>query len=69
MRSAAGARTVTAGTLASLERPSGLGIEIPARGSRQIEISAWLPAEANGYRGRILDVTLELRARPSGRPR
>lgn len=61
--------TLGAGTLASLERPRGPGVEIPARGSRQIDLSAWLPAEATGYRGRILDVTLELRARPTGRSR
>jgi hypothetical protein len=69
LRAAAGDRALGAGTLASLERPRGPGVEIPARGSRQIDVSAWLPAEATGYRGRILDVTLELRAQPSGRPR
>jgi hypothetical protein len=69
LRSTVGARTLASGTLAALERPRGPGVEIPARGSRQIEVSAWLPAEATGYRGRILDVTLELRSRPMGRAR
>ena len=69
LRAAIGNRTLAAGTLASLEKPHGRRVEIPARGSRQIEVSAWLPAEASGYRGRILDVTLELRSRPIGRAR
>jgi hypothetical protein len=64
LRSTAGGRTLAAGTLAALERPHRPGVEIPARGSRRIDVSAWLPAEASGYRGRILDVTLELRSRP-----
>jgi hypothetical protein len=69
LRSAIDDRTIAAGTLASLEGPRGPGVEIPARGTRQIDVSAWLPAEASGYRGRILDVTLELRSRPIGRPK
>jgi hypothetical protein len=69
LRIAAPGETFAAGTLASLERPRGAAIEIPARGPRRIDVSAWLPAEATGYRGRILDVTLELRSRPVGRPR
>jgi len=66
LRSTAGGRTLAAGTLVSLEAPRGPGVEIPARASRQIEVSAWLPAEASGYRDRILDVMLELRSRPIG---
>jgi hypothetical protein len=66
LRATVGSRTLGAGPLASLERPHGPGVEIPARGSRQIDVSAWLPAEASGYRGRILDVTLELRSRSMG---
>jgi hypothetical protein len=69
LRSTVADRTLVAGTLASLERPSGRGVEIPARGSRQIDVSAWLPPEASDYRGRILDVALELRSRPVGRTR
>jgi hypothetical protein len=65
LRAAAGDRTLAAGALASLGRPHGAGIEIPARGSRQIEVSAWIPPGETGYRGRILDVTLELRSRPA----
>ena len=64
LRSTVGDRTLAAGTLASSERPHGHGVEVPTRGSRQIDVSAWLPTEASGYRGRILDVTLELRSRP-----
>jgi hypothetical protein len=64
MRVAGGGRILVVGTLASLEQPSGPGVEIPARGSRRIGVSAWMPAEAIGYRGRILDVTLELRSQP-----
>lgn len=69
LRAASGEKTIAAGTLASLERPRGRGIEIPARGSRRIEISAWMPAESSGYRGRILDLTLELRSQPPAQGR
>jgi hypothetical protein len=69
LRATVEGRALGSGTLASLERPHGPGVEIPARGSRQIEIGAWLPAEATGYRGRILDVTLELRSRLVGQAR
>jgi hypothetical protein len=64
LRAATAGKTIAAGTLASLERSRGSGIELPAHGSRRIEVSAWMPPEAIGYRGRILDVTLELRSRP-----
>ena len=64
LRAATGGETIVAGTLASLERSRGGGIEVPAHGSRRIEVSTWMPPEAMGYRGRILDVTLELRSRP-----
>jgi|GEM_PF-6466407 len=63
LRVVAGDEVLADGTLASLERPRGAGLEIPARGSRQIEVSAWLPEGETGYRGRILDVTVELSAR------
>ena len=43
LRATTGGRTLAAGTLASLERPHGPGVEIPARGSRQVNLSAWLP--------------------------
>jgi hypothetical protein len=66
LRIATAGRTLAVGTLASLERPRGAGIEVPPRGSRRIELSAWMPAGTTGYRGRILDVTLELRSRPLG---
>ncbi len=66
LRVSGGGRTLAAGTLASLERPRGPGIEIPAGTSRRIEVSAWMPPEAIGYRGRILDVTLEPRSQPLG---
>jgi hypothetical protein len=59
-------RVLAAGTLAALERPRGAGLEVPARTTRQIEVSAWVPEGASGYRGRILDVTVELRAQPLG---
>jgi hypothetical protein len=62
LRAAAGGTTLAADTLASLERPLGPGIEIPPRGSRRIEVSASVPPGKTGYRGRILDVTLELRS-------
>lgn len=66
LRATSGGRTLVAGTLASLESPPGPGIEIPARGTRRIEFGAWVPAGETGYRGRILDVTLELRTRLGG---
>jgi hypothetical protein len=64
LRAVAGERVLASGTLASLERARGAGIEIPAHGSRRIEVSAWMLPAASGYRGRILDVTIELRSRP-----
>jgi hypothetical protein len=64
LRATAGGRVLADAPLASLERPRGAGIEIPARGSRQIAVSAWLPRGETGYRGRILDITVELRSRP-----
>jgi hypothetical protein len=66
LRAVAGKRVLADGTLASLERPGGAGIEIPARGSRQIEVRAWLPRGETGYRGRILDITVELRSQSLG---
>lgn len=66
LRAVTDGKALAAGTLASLERPRGRGIEIAARGTRQIELSAWLPSGATGYRGRILDVTLELHSQPLG---
>ena len=69
LRAAAGGKTLAAGTLASLERPRGPGVEIPARGSRRVELSVWMPPGETGYRGRILDVTLELRSRLLGSDR
>lgn len=66
LRAVAGDGTLAGGTLASLDRPRA-GIEIPARGSRRIGVSAWVPPGQAGYRGRILDVTLELRSRPLAR--
>jgi hypothetical protein len=66
LRATVGDRTIAAGTLASLERPGGAGVEIPSGDSRRIEVSASMPPEETGYRGRILDVTLELRSRPQG---
>jgi hypothetical protein len=69
IRASIAGRTLASGTLASLERPRGAGIAIPARASRRIEVSAWIPPGTTGYRGRILDITLELRARPLGASR
>ena len=66
LRAVAGENPLAAGTLATLDRPHGAGLEIPARGTRQVEVSAWIPAGESGYRGRILDVTVELRSRPLG---
>jgi hypothetical protein len=66
LRAVAGDTVLADGTLDSLERPRGAGIKIPARGSKQIEVSAWLPRSETGYRGRILDITVELRSRPLG---
>lgn len=66
LRAVAGGRVIAGGTLASLEQAHGSGLELPADGSRRIEISAWLPEEASAYRGRILDITLELRSTPIG---
>ncbi len=63
LRAATGGRTLATGTLGSLERPRGPGVEVPAGGARRIAISAWLPPGETGYRGRILDVTIELRVR------
>jgi hypothetical protein len=42
------------------------GLRLPAHGSDRIDVSAWLPPGASGYRGGILDVTLDVRARPVG---
>jgi hypothetical protein len=64
LRAASAGRTLVAGRLSSLADPKGPGLRLPARGSGRIEVSAWMPAGASGYRGGILDVTLELRARP-----
>jgi hypothetical protein len=69
LRAVAGDKLLADGNLASLERPRGGGIEIPARGSRRIEVSAWLPPGETGYRGRILDITVELRSRSPGADR
>jgi hypothetical protein len=63
LRAAVEGNVLAEGTLASLERPRGAGLEIPARASRRIEVSAWLPESETGYRGRILDITVELSAR------
>jgi len=67
LRILAGEVVLASGPVASLERPLGEGVEIPPRASRQVEVSAWLPPGASGYRGHILDVTLELRSQPMER--
>lgn len=56
-------RTVAAGALAALATGRGRGLRLPAHGSRRIEVSARMAAGTRGYRGAILDVTLEFRAR------
>lgn len=66
LRAVSGDRVLADGPLAKLERPRGAGLEIPARGLRKIELSASMPAQETGYRGRILDITLELRSRTLG---
>jgi hypothetical protein len=67
LRATAAGAVLAEGSLAQGARSPRAGIEIPARGSRRIAIGAWLPAGARGYRGRVLDVTLEFRSRPAGR--
>jgi len=64
IRAVVAGRPIAAGALASPEDPSGPGLRLPTRGLSQIDVSAWIAAGASGYRGRILDVTLELRAQP-----
>lgn len=66
LRAVAGDSILANGTLASLEQPHGAGVELSPRGSRPIELSAWLPKGETGYRGRILDVTIEMRSQPIG---
>lgn len=66
LRAVSGDKVLADGPLVQLERPRGAGLEIPPRGVRKIEVSAWMPVEETGYRGRILDITLELRSKPLG---
>jgi len=69
LRAAACGKTVAAGALASLERPRGAGFLLAPRESCQVEVSTWMEPGAGGYRGRILDVSLEFRTRTLGAPR
>jgi hypothetical protein len=62
LRIATAGEVLAEDSLAALERQRGAGVEIPPRDSRQVEVSAWIPAGESGYRGRILDVTVELRS-------
>jgi len=63
LQAAANGETIATGTLASLAR--GPGFRLPARGAENVDLSAWVAAGTRGYRGGILDVTLEFRARPA----
>lgn len=62
-------KTIASGPLSSLGRPRGPGLRLPPRGTCRIEMTAWIEPGVTGYRGRILDVTLELRTRPLEAPR
>lgn len=66
LRAVAAGRTIASGALAALADPRGPGLRLPARGSARVEVSAWIAPGTSGYRGRILDVALDLRADPVG---
>lgn len=63
-----GGRVLADGTLGELRSWGSPSLEIDRAQDAKIEARLWLPSDADrGYEGRITDVTLELRARPTGR--
>jgi hypothetical protein len=63
LRAVARGETIASGTPASLERPRGAGLRLAPRESCRVEVSTWMEPEMTGYRGRILDISLEFRTR------
>jgi hypothetical protein len=63
MQATSRGKVIASGSLSSLERPRGAGLVLAPRESSRIELAAWVEPGVGGYRGRILDVTVELRSR------
>jgi hypothetical protein len=63
LRAVACGETIASGTPASLERPRGAGFRLAPRESCRVEVSTWIEPDMTGYRGRILDISLEFRTR------
>ncbi|HEX8067982.1 MAG TPA: hypothetical protein VF520_15805 [Thermoleophilaceae bacterium] len=64
-----GGRVLYSGPLGGLRRPTRASFRLAPTRSAEVSARAWVPAAAEGWRGRIVDVQLEPVARPvRGRP-